>query len=695
MNNNNFNWVNFYMEFADKLMSHKNDRDALIQKIKNAFDGINPKLPTLERDNNIIDIDPFTVFGLFNKGLTDVNRIEILKAFAKGFNIKSTVPSSFNGIPVLNNQLATFYWFAGSRGESDIQNLWDIFESAIKYSKKNSIRNKNKLIESFNKVIVQKGIKWNLTMGLYWIRPYDFISLDSRNRWYICNSGKSLKTLVESFAGFKNMPNGEEYLDIIETCKEVLSNEGYKDNDFPAFSYDAWLESERVNEENRKKKKEKVDLSDGAEWFPNDYTPGISVDDWIALLNDPEVFSPSSLEIMKRMKDIGGIATCKQLSQKYGESVNFYISGSAYLGKRIFEKTNCLIEKRGEKKNKYWPILYLGRDNDGAENDGVFMWKLRSELSEALDKVDLSNVSLHAPLKKAIPCHEYTRDDFLREVYISPEKYDSLVRLLKRKKNVILQGAPGVGKTYIAKRLAYSMMAERDESCIEMVQFHQSYSYDDFVRGYKPNETSFEIKDGIFYLFCKKALENPTKDYFFIIDEINRGNLSKIFGELLMLIECDHRGESLKLSVGGEDFKVPENVYIIGMMNTADRSLALIDYALRRRFGFVEIEPGFKSVGFKKVCEKFGNQKLDALIQLVEKLNSKIEKDSSLGKGFCIGHSYFCFNDTPCTDESLSCIVKHDILPMLNEYWFDDRDSYEEWEKEFAKWEENLKVESE
>jgi 5-methylcytosine-specific restriction protein B len=290
---------------------------------------------------------------------------------------------------------------------------------------------------------------------------------------------------------------------------------------------------------------------------------------------------------------------------------------------------------------------------------------------------------------------KYTRDDFLREVYISSEKYDSLVRLLKRKKNVILQGAPGVGKTYIAKRLAYSMMAERDESCIEMVQFHQSYSYDDFVRGYKPNETSFEIKDGIFYLFCKKALENPTKDYFFIIDEINRGNLSKIFGELLMLIECDHRGESLKLSVGGEDFKVPENVYIIGMMNTADRSLALIDYALRRRFGFVEIEPGFKSVGFKKVCEKFGNQKLDALIQLVEKLNSKIEKDSSLGKGFCIGHSYFCFNDTPCTDESLSCIVNHDILPMLNEYWFDDRDSYEEWEKEFAKWEENLKVESE
>ena len=691
MNNNNFDWVNFYMEFADKLLAYKNNRESLIQKIKNAYDGINPKLPTLERENNIIDIDPFTVFGLFNKGLTDVNRIEILKGFAKEFNIKSTVPSSFNGIPVLNNQLATFYWFVGSRGESDIDNLWVVFESAIKYSKKNSIRNKNKLIESFNRVIVQKGIKWNLTMGLYWIRPYDFISLDSRNRWYICSSEKNQQSIVERFNGFKNIPNGEEYLDIIESCKEVMSKEGYKDNDFPAFSYDAWLESERVNEENRKKKKEKIDRSADTSWFPVDYTPGLSVDDWVDLLNDTEVFSSSSLEIMKRMKDIGGIATCKQLSQRYGKSVNFYISGSAYLGKRVFEKTNCLIVKRGEKKNKYWPILYLGREVDGGKAEGVFMWKLRSELSDALDKVDLSNVPLRASLKKTIPCYEYTRDDFLNEVYISSEKYDSLVRLLKRKKNIILQGAPGVGKTYIAKRLAYSMMGGRDESRIVMVQFHQCYSYDDFVRGYKPNETNFEIKDGIFYSFCKKALENPTKDYFFIIDEINRGNLSKIFGELLMLIECDHRGESLKLSVGGEDFKVPENIYIIGMMNTADRSLALIDYALRRRFGFVEIEPGFKSVGFKKVCEKLGNQKLDALIQLVEKLNSKIENDSSLGKGFCIGHSYLCFNDTPCTDESLSCIVKHDILPMLNEYWFDDRDSYEEWERKFADWEKPLK----
>ena len=760
-----------------------------------------------------------------------------------------------------------------------------------------------------------------------------------------------------------------------------------------------------MNEENRKRKNEKVDLSADAEWFPQDYTPGISVDGWIALLNDSEVFSPSSLEIMKRMKDIGGIASCKQLSEKYGESTNFYNTGSSSLAKRVHKKTNCSLLARNTENSRWWPILYLGRDNEDRMVSGVYIWKLRPELSDALDKVDLSEVPLSAitekpysmspwfwkishgrtastgisaewkadcerrqvitmnrytrglsgspitqgdrflysmrkgdfaylcygseikhlvqiiddepvqgqfsdewyersyrivkksensqypsgAIRKAwtpnhnstlvpidasdlkefedlilkphfnsstaeiienaesrpdkkfwflngnpkmwdmetlsvgevrdytifnengnarreysafIGCREgdvligytgspkkhicaifecvtganrqriyfkkiislgnviqrediinddilgemaamkspqgslfpvtkeqfkrfielarernsdidfrdlevqeeqgdvmwnskYTRDDFLREVYISPEKYDSIVRLLKRKKNIILQGAPGVGKTYIAKRLAYSMMGERDESRIEAVQFHQSYSYDDFVRGYKPNETSFEIKDGIFYSFCKKAFGNPTKDHFFIIDEINRGNLSKIFGELLMLIECDHRGESLKLSVGGEDFKVPDNVYIIGMMNTADRSLALIDYALRRRFGFVEIEPGFKSVGFKKACEKLGNQKLDALIRLVEKLNSKIEKDSSLGKGFCIGHSYFCFNDTPCTDESLSCIVKHDILPMLNEYWFDDNDSYVEWEREFAKWEEYLKVESE
>ena len=157
---------------------------------------------------------------------------------------------------------------------------------------------------------------------------------------------------------------------------------------------------------------------------------------------------------------------------------------------------------------------------------------------------------------------EYTKEDFLNDVYISSEKYDSLVSLLNHKLNVILQGAPGVGKTFAAKRLAYSMMGVKDQNRVMMIQFHQSYSYEDFIMGFRPSETGFELKKGAFYNFCKKAEIDSDNEYFFIIDEINRGNLSKIFGELFMLIESDKRGIQLQLLYSDEKFSVPKNVYI-------------------------------------------------------------------------------------------------------------------------------------
>lgn len=711
--------------------------------------------------------------------------------------------------------------------------------------------------------------------------------------------------------------------------------------------------------------KKDIDSPTTDKWWPTDYTPALTVDDWKALLNDSEVFTESSLEIMKRLMDYGGKATCTQLSIKYGESKNFYNAGSSALARRIVQKTGCPVMPRDDENSRWWPVLYVGK-NAKKDEEGAYVWKLRDELAEALKRVDLSHIKLYAnlaptfwkvshgndcinedesiafdkrkvvvvhrdmaakgkskvsqgedfmanmkkgdffylcrgnsirllgridsdevdenpekqngwcersytviaeskdksaytgekkwwtpnnnstcipvpvgeksqfddlilkpyfditteellkndtsgirywflnanpkmwsmssmpvgqvqdytlyndngnkrrifqnfldakagdmvigyespPVKQvvalmrisaeqdgekiyfekleglALPidfatlkeCSElekmeyfmnpqgslfkltkgeyefildmirdenpapstkgndkYDKEKFLSEVYMTEAKYDRLVAVLQKKKNIIFQGAPGVGKTFAAKRLAYSIMGEKDEDRVEFVQFHQNYSYEDFMMGYKPVKDGFELKYGIFYRFCQKAANHPDKDYFFIIDEINRGNMSKIFGELLMLIEADYRDKKATLAYNGLSFSVPKRLHIIGMMNTADRSLAMIDYALRRRFSFFDIEPGFDSEGFKKYQEGLANDTFNVLIDKVQALNREIKQDKSLGKGFCIGHSYFC-NAKECTDSWMQDVVDFDILPMLSEYWFDDVSRLQRWE---------------
>lgn len=279
----------------------------------------------------------------------------------------------------------------------------------------------------------------------------------------------------------------------------------------------------------------------------------------------------------------------------------------------------------------------------------------------------------------------YSEKDFLNDVFMSKEMYGHIRAYLENKLNIIFQGPPGVGKTYAAKKLAYSIMGKKDESCIEFIQFHQNYSYEDFILGYKPDNEGFKLEEGIFTRFCRKAIDNPNEKYFFIIDEINRGNMSKIFGELLMAIENGYRNTEVSLAYAGRKLKVPSNLYIIGMMNTADRSLAMIDYALRRRFGFVTLIPGFESQGFKAWQKKINYEKFDKLIECIKTLNNAIKNDDSLGEGFCIGHSYFSDMSEISKytkEDGLIDIVRFEILPMLEEYWFDEKETYKKWETE-------------
>ena len=600
-------------------------------------------------------------------------------------------------------------------------------------------------------------------------------------------------------------------LELTSMLKSSLTDDCYPDPHFKTLTVDfGYFTSRRRSELDQ-------------DWFPSNYHPGLTIADWVDLLNDSEVLTPDSRTIVARFKDYGGSATCTQLAAKYGKPKNFYNAGSTHLAKRIFKKRTIRLNLRDNENARFWPILYTGKHAEEDE-DGYYIWRLRDELNQALDhfqwqdwvgekiseeQAEVSHWWLNANprmwsvaeiaigesqsysvknengnyrripknfrdakpddlivvyesyptrqivalaritdetnqddlffektemLSNPIPLSEiqqttdlsgmeyfrnpqgslfkltkeefdviidlireqnpgrpdskvpntpYSKEDFLSEVYLAEEQYDSLVHLLRHKKNVILQGAPGTGKTFSAKRLAYSMMGEKDDDRIEMVQFHQSYSYEDFVMGYRPNEEGgFELRQGIFYRFCIKAANEPDKNFFLIIDEINRGNLSKIFGELLMLIENDYRGDKVTLAYSGQPFSVPKNLYLIGLMNTADRSLALIDYALRRRFSFFEMEPAFHQSGFREYQRLLDNENFDRLVDVINELNLKIKADKSLGKGFSIGHSYFC-NQKECTDEWLLQVVDYELLPMLREYWFDDPAKLQEWERRF------------
>ncbi|MDO4922521.1 MAG: AAA family ATPase [Peptococcaceae bacterium] len=706
---NEFEWIAFHQEFASKLLNYKAHRTELVEKVKAIYANTGMNMPTLERNNNLIDIDPFTVFGLFNKKLTDNNRMKILTAIAELFDVKAPVPTSFDSLPVLNPQNATFYYFVDERGEEDIDDLWDLFDSALSYAKEPTEEHREIISHYFDVDINKKGNgNSKITMALYWISPDSFLNLDSRNEWYIYKSEKIPVDVVNELPAIEPKISASKYFQIVEVLRRYLQSSKSTLKDFKELSFAAWKYSEQVNQEHRTIKvamdenSTLADNVDGVRYWV--YAPGEGSSKWDEFYNagmmaigwgeigDLRAFNTKDAMKKKLKETFDPTLSYKNVGHATWQFVNEMKVGDVVFAKKGSHQlvgrgiVTSEYEFDGDRSDEYKNIRQVNWTHCGEwEHPGKAAIKTLTDVTPYTDYVEQLNALFEDESEEDVEEVElsypiYTKGNFLSEVYMSEEEYRKLVGVLRIKKNIILQGAPGVGKTFVAKRLAFSMMGVKDVDRVMMVQFHQSYSYEDFIMGFRPSTEGFELKRGAFYNFCKKAEIDEDNDYFFIIDEINRGNLSKIFGELFMLIENDKRGVSLQLLYSDEKFSVPKNIYIIGMMNTADRSLAMLDYALRRRFAFFELKPGFTTEGFRAYRMYLENEKFDKLTACVERLNNEISNDESLGEGFCIGHSYFC-NLAPETidDQVLYGIVEYELIPLLKEYWFDEPVKVKDW----------------
>ena len=696
MDNKNFDWIKFYTEFAIKLIPFDKDRILLLIKLKKVLDEAKVNFPIMENDHTELrDICPFTVFSIFNRGITNENRRKICAGLKSEFQIEAPVPESFDGIPVLDNRKSCFFAYKDKRRVDDIDNLWNLFARAIEYD--DNHKRKGDFIEAFNRVLLQSGIKWNITMGLYWIAPFSFLNLDSVNQNFIVNNSEIVNN-IEVDGLFKKMINGNEYLQLIKNCEDYFKKENSKYRSFPELSLAAWKYSQnKVNKcwlvgaswDRVNKTDEFIENEIWQNGYDDKYldeVKHVKVGDKIVIKTTYTMKNNLPFEY-NRSASVMDIVAIGTVTKNLKDGKNLEVNWNNKLDepkKWFFGSWRDTIQEI--KREKSWKeadlldFIFEGKEQDYNK----FLNDKTDEASELSDKIEQEVMELDKNI-----INPYTKQNFLNEVFMTETDYDKLVALLKYKKNIILQGAPGVGKTFTAKRLAYSLIGTEDDNRIAMVQFHQNYSYEDFVMGYRPSENGFELRSGVFYDFCETARNDINNEYYFIIDEINRANLSSVFGELLMLVENDYRDKHVNLVYKKDElFSVPHNVYIIGMMNTADRSIAMIDYALRRRFSFFTMKPGFESNGFMVWQHKVSNDVFDTLIEKIKKLNADIAADGSLGEGFCIGHSYFVYNEKNIPANGVEAwlrnVVYYDICPMLDEYWFDDKQKSEHWQNELT-----------
>jgi 5-methylcytosine-specific restriction protein B len=550
-----FNWTQFYEAVADKLLNFRNNRIALVSAIHDIAGRVDGLTNLQDQfadgaSGPLKDICPFTAIGIFNRGITDANRKTIAAELAKFLGVEVSVPESFEGIPILNNQRSWFFGFEKKRQPDDIDTLWGVFAEAIQFAGSEDAEARTSFIKAYDDATNRFGVGWNLTMGLYWIRPWAYPTLDGQSQRYI---EKKLRIEIGR-NGPKGRCNATDYLAVLDALEARFQEEAYPVHSFPELSLAAWLYKD----------------TDTVLVVP--VKPGDEIDD-----GSEEVITVA-------------------------------------------------------------PIVSYSVDDILA--DGCFIE--RTQLEKALER-------------------------------------------LRTKKNLILQGPPGTGKTWLAKRLAFALMGQKNDSKVRALQFHPNLSYEDFVRGWRPTgEGKLSLVDGPFMEIVNAASKDPLVRYVIVIEEINRGNPAQIFGEMLTLLEVDKRtpSEALELCYRRTDVErvfIPDNLYVIGTMNIADRSIALVDLALRRRFAFIDLEPILGNVWrswVNKQC-KIDSEILCDIEKRILALNEEITADTSLGRQFRVGHSYVTppFGiPIPDGREWFKQVVETEIGPLLDEYWFDALD---------------------
>ena len=785
-----FTWIPFYEEMAQKLMEYKDQVDEngnhsiLVEKIKSLNSEWTDFLRAKAVNGDFADIDPFTVFAIFNRSSGMERRCAILSSLKEQFDMSAEIPQDFDGIPLANAQKSCFY-YEHEKLET-IPLLWKLFDAFMN-------GNTTELAHSFDEAQKKKGIRWNLTMAFFWMKPHEYVPMDTRSRSYLKKHG------VDIFSARKL--SGEKYLQLITDVRNKI------DESFPSISRHAF-------EMNNKLEVNGLMVQDNSEPWQDELIDAMDGD------AKPGVFWWHELPV-------GQNSTIKLLREKIDEddSFDFYIFQEKKAVYRAVvtdfvcsEAEYAAKKEEWQKNDTQWMQESFSdfQDNNGKRKARILFYieefaKLeepipmdRFETSKEYKKPHITNL---VPFKSIIKMGEEPMD--------IQDTNNELFDLLKIKKNVILQGAPGTGKTYNTAALALSIIKPNfsvpsdhkdvmeeyknqlikidsdgricNDGQIGFVTFHQSMDYEDFVEGIKPecdddsgdNNITYRVQPGIFKAICQKASEQKTtnfedayenltkrllsegcvgdekyltletsgrqskfgislnkkgnlklwtgkkeneyksqgvltrenilraisgekvfegwegysqsvinylkekfglnitqnsgtKNYVLIIDEINRGNVSKIFGELISLLEADKRvgGDhplTVTLPYSKESFSVPSNLYIIGTMNTTDRSVGSIDYAVRRRFAFYTLKADESAIEnyYKGKDESLKNKAIELFGKVRDFLSNKDNRSNDMEfDDLMVGHSYFMAESL----NELELKWKYEVIPLLKEY---------------------------